>query len=63
VLIDIETSAIQRIIMLQYNPDTLTRIFRPQGVGGESGSRLWVKVTTKRRVSGVGSGSLSFEGR
>jgi len=35
VLIDIETSAIQRIIMLQYNPDTLTRIFRLRVSAGE----------------------------
>ncbi len=38
VLIDVNTSAIQRIISLQYNPDTLTRTLQPQGVG-ETGDR------------------------
>jgi len=39
VLVDPETSAVQRIIALQYNPDTLTRTLQPQGFGGESGDR------------------------
>jgi hypothetical protein len=39
VLIDAETSAVQRIITLQYNPDTLTRSFQVKGVGGESSNR------------------------
>jgi hypothetical protein len=39
VLIDPETSAIQRTIVLQYNPDTLTRTLQPKGVGAESGDR------------------------
>ena len=39
VLIDPETSAVQRIITLQYNPDTLTRTLQVQGVGGEGGDR------------------------
>ena len=38
VLIDPETSAVQRIITMQYNPDTLTRTLQIQGVG-ESGDR------------------------
>lgn len=38
VLIDVDTSAIQRIITLQYNPDTLTRTLQPQGIG-EGGDR------------------------
>ncbi|MGD2087587.1 MAG: hypothetical protein PVH61_15480 [Candidatus Aminicenantes bacterium] len=38
VLIDPETSAVKRIISLQYNPDTLTRTLQVQGVG-ESGDR------------------------
>lgn len=37
-MIDIDTSAIQRIITLQYNPDTLTRTLQPQGIG-ETGDR------------------------
>jgi hypothetical protein len=38
VLIDPDTSAVQRIITLQYNPDTLTRSLQPQAVK-ESGDR------------------------
>src|SRR5215211_1399509 len=40
VLIDPGTSKVQRIIALQYNPDTLTRTLQVQGIGGESGDRL-----------------------
>jgi hypothetical protein len=39
VLIDPGTSAVLRIISLQYNPDTLTRTLQVQAVGGE-GDRL-----------------------
>jgi len=39
VLIDPETSAVQRIITLQYNPDTLTRTLQVQGIGTEGGDR------------------------
>lgn len=38
VLIDPDSSAVQRIIALQYNPDTLTRSLQPQNVK-ESGDR------------------------
>jgi len=38
VLIDADTSAVQRIIVLQYNPDTLSRSLQPQTVK-ESGDR------------------------
>jgi hypothetical protein len=38
-LIDPETSAVQRIITLQYNPETLTRSLQVQGIGGEGGDR------------------------
>src|SRR4051812_2266223 len=38
VLIDADTSVVQRIIALQYNPDTLTRTLQPQAVK-ESGDR------------------------
>ena len=38
VLIDADTSAIQRIIVLQYNPDTLSRTLQVQGVG-DTGDR------------------------
>jgi len=39
VLIDPVSTAVQRIIALQYNPDTVTRTLAVQGVGGESGDR------------------------
>ena len=39
VLIDPETSAVKRIIALQYTPDTLTRTLQPQGVGSTGGDR------------------------
>ena len=39
VLIDIDTSAVKRIIALQYNPDTLTRTLQPQGVTSTGGDR------------------------
>jgi hypothetical protein len=38
VLIDAESSAVQRVIVLQYNPDTLSRTLAPQTVK-ESGDR------------------------
>lgn len=39
VLIDPVTSAVRRIIALQYNPDTISRTLQVQGVGGEGGER------------------------
>lgn len=39
VLINPETSAVERVIALQYNPDTLTRTLQVQGAGAESGDR------------------------
>lgn len=39
VLIDPNTSVVQRIIVMQYNPDTLSRTLQVQGVGGEGGDR------------------------
>ena len=39
VQMDPETSAVQRIIRLQYNPDTLTRTLQVQGIGTEGGDR------------------------
>ncbi len=38
-LLNPSTSAVQRIISLQYNPDTLTRTLQVQGIGGEGGNR------------------------
>jgi hypothetical protein len=39
VLIDPATSAVRRIIALQYNPDTLTRTLQVKGVSAEGGDR------------------------
>ena len=39
VLLNPSTSAVQRIVSLQYNPDTLTRTLQVQGVGGEGADR------------------------
>ena len=39
VLIDPDTSAVRRIIALQYNPDTLARTLQVKGVGAEGGDR------------------------
>ncbi|MBD0371726.1 MAG: hypothetical protein ICV60_12875 [Pyrinomonadaceae bacterium] len=39
VLIDPVTSAVRRIIILQYNPDTLSRSFQVQSVGGAEADR------------------------
>lgn len=39
VLLNPSTSAVQRIIALQYNSDTLTRSFQIQGAGATSGDR------------------------
>lgn len=40
VLIDATTSAVKRIIILQYNPDTLSRTLQVQGAGAESGDHV-----------------------
>jgi hypothetical protein len=40
VLIDAATGVVQRIIALQYNPDTLTRSLQIKGVSGESGDHI-----------------------
>ena len=37
VVLDAATGAVRRTIALQYNPDTLTRSYQVQGVGGEGG--------------------------
>jgi hypothetical protein len=40
VLIDPDTSAVLRIVVLQYNPDGLTRTLQAQAIGPEPGDRL-----------------------
>ena len=39
VLLDPDTSAVRRMIALQYTPDTMTRTLQVQSVGGEGGDR------------------------
>ncbi len=39
VLIDAVSAAVQKVIALQYNPDSLSRTLQVQGVGGEGGDR------------------------
>jgi hypothetical protein len=39
-LLDPDTGAVQQILPLQYNPDTLTRSFKIKGVGAESGDHI-----------------------
>lgn len=39
VLVNPDTVAVQRIIALQYNPDTLTRALQIKGIGAEAGDR------------------------
>ncbi|MEO8188258.1 MAG: hypothetical protein ABI580_12940, partial [Burkholderiaceae bacterium] len=38
VILDAASGAVKRTIALQYNPDTLTRSYQVQGVGGDSGA-------------------------
>jgi len=40
VLVDPNTAAIQRVIPLQYNPETLTRTLAVQGIGTDSGPHV-----------------------
>jgi hypothetical protein len=40
VLVDPDNSSVVRVIVLQYNPDTLSRTLQVQGAGPESGDRV-----------------------
>ncbi len=40
VLLDPKTAQVLRVIVLQYNPDTLTRTLQAQGAGADAGDRL-----------------------
>jgi hypothetical protein len=40
VLVHYDTGAVQRVISMQYNPETLTRTLQVQGVGPESGPHV-----------------------
>jgi hypothetical protein len=39
VLVDPDSGAVQRVIALQYNPDTLTRTLQPQAIAGDAQDR------------------------
>ena len=39
VLVDPDSGTVRRVVVLQYNPDTLSRTLQVQGAGGESGDR------------------------
>ena len=40
VLVDPDSARVVRVIVLQYNPETLSRTLQVQGAGAESGDRL-----------------------
>lgn len=40
VLVDLDTGALQRVITLQYNPETMTRTLQVQGATGEAADHL-----------------------
>jgi hypothetical protein len=42
VLADPSTATVQRVIVMQYNPDTLTRTLQPQAAGTDAGDRVEV---------------------
>ena len=56
VLIDPGTGAVQRIITLQYNPDTLTRTLQVQSMGAEGGDR-----SEALRIKGPPVETLKFD--
>lgn len=58
VLIDPDSSAVPRIITLQYNPDTLSRTLQVKGVGGEGGDR-----SETMRVKGPPVGTIKLDAR
>jgi hypothetical protein len=56
ILLNPESGTLQRVITLQYNPDTLTRGFQIRGAGGESGARSEVL-----RLTGPPVQTITFE--
>lgn len=58
VLIDPDSGAVQRIIALQYNPDTLTRTLQAQTAGGQSGS---AGVADALRVKGPPTETIKLD--
>ena len=49
VLVDPDSGAVQKIIVLQYNPDTLTRTLAPQGVKEEGDRSEALRLTGPHR--------------
>ncbi len=56
VLVDFDTGAVQRVIPLQYNPETLTRTLQVLGVGPESGPHV-----DQMRLSGPAIETVKLE--
>jgi hypothetical protein len=56
VLVDAETAAVQRIVSLQYNSDSLTRKFQTQETGGDGANRV-----EPTRFKGPAIETISFE--
>jgi hypothetical protein len=54
-LVDPDSGAVQKIIALQYNPDTLTRTLQPQSVkdGGDRSEALRLTGRRLRRSSSM----------
>jgi len=56
VLLEAASSRIVRIIGLQYNPETITRSFQPQAIGGESQDR-----SQAMRIKGPATETIKLE--
>lgn len=56
VLLDSVTGALQRMVALQYNPDSLSRVLQPQALGPDSGDHL-----EALRIKGPPSETIKLE--
>lgn len=56
VLLDPKNAQVLRVIVLQYNPDTLIRTLQPQGVGADAGDRL-----DALRLKGTPAETIKFD--
>jgi hypothetical protein len=56
ILVDADTSAVERVILLQYNPDTLTRTMQIKGAAGDGGDR-----TEALRLTGPPAETIKLE--
>lgn len=57
VVLDAASGAVRRTVALQYNPDTLTRSYQVQGVGGEGGAER----AQAYRLKGPAIETIKFE--